>query len=344
MSTSDRKSDHVRISVSGNASYSFSAGFDRYRFNHVALPECDLDEVNTDVFFLGHSFSSPLFISSMTGGYTDGEAINAIVARFCERNQLPFGLGSMRAMMEDEKWIPSFTIARKNAPSSFIAANIGAVQLRDGIHESFVKKLINVIDANALIVHLNPLQELMQPEGDRRFSGVKDAICSLVERSPVPVIIKETGAGISGTVARSLYHDCGVRVIDVAGAGGTSWAKVENLRRADKDAASDAELFNDWGIPTADCLMDIHAQHLPQLELISSGGIRTAHDIIKSLCMGSHITGMAAEVIKVIHASGEQGLQEWFDRLQHQLRMTMCLLGVKNVNECGMHLLSRRQP
>lgn len=342
MSTSDRKSDHVKISVSGDATYSISAGFDRYRFNHVALPECDLAELNTSIEFLGRSFSSPLFISSMTGGYAEGESINAIIARFCERNQLPFGLGSMRAMMEDEKWIPSFTIARKNAPNSFIAANIGAVQLRDGLNDAFVKRLVDVIDANAIIVHLNPLQELMQPEGDRNFKGIKEAINRLVEMSPVPIIVKETGAGISGAIARMLYHDCGIRVIDIAGSGGTSWAKVENLRRLDLDVASDAELFDNWGIPTVDCLMDIKAQHLPELVLISSGGVRNAHDILKSLCMGSQIAGMAAEVIKVIHNEGEIGLQQWFDRLQTQLRTTMCLLGIQNLNECGMHLLSRR--
>jgi isopentenyl-diphosphate Delta-isomerase len=332
----------VNISISGRADYGVSAGFDRYRFNHNALSECSLDQVDLRVHFLDNTFSSPLFISSMTGGYAEGESINAIIARFCERNQIPFGLGSMRAMLEDEQWIPSFTIARKNAPNSFIAANIGGVQLKEGLSRTFIDKLVDVIQANALIVHLNPLQELMQPEGDRNFEGIKEALTSLISMSPVPVIVKETGAGISGLVARELYHDCGVRVIDVAGAGGTSWARVENLRRTDEAVESDAQLFNDWGIPTVDCLTDIKAQHLPDLFLISSGGIRNAHDIIKSFCMGAHMSAMAAEVIKTIHSGGEEGLQLWYDRIQRHLKMTLCLLGVNSLNECGMQLLSRR--
>jgi len=332
----------MNISASGEAQYDISGGFDRYRFNHVALPECNLDDIDLDTVFLGRAFSAPLFVSSMTGGYTQGESINAMIARFCERNKLPFGVGSMRAMLEDEQWIPSFTIARKNAPTSFIAANIGGVQLRDGLHPSFVKKMIDVIDANAIIVHLNPLQELMQPEGDRHFKGIKDAISALVETAPIPVIVKETGAGISGTVARELYHHCGVRVIDVAGAGGTSWAKVENLRRKDKERHSDAHLFDNWGIPTVDCLTDIKAQHLSDLELISSGGVKNAHDVLKSICMGATIGAMAAVVIKELLENGEEGLQRWFDELIRHLKTTMCLLGITSTKECGMHLLSRR--
>lgn len=339
MATSDRKKAHVDLTASGRADYIKTSGFERYDFVHNALPEISPSDVDLTANLLGRSFGSPLFVSSMTGGYTGGAAVNESLARFCAKFNLPMGVGSMRAMLEDPTLIKTFSVVRDVAPDIFIAANIGGAQLRNGIDQTLISKLIDPIKADTIIVHLNVLQELMQPEGDRHFTGIKDGIAQLVNHSPVPVIVKETGAGISGSVARVLFHECGVRVVDVAGSGGVSWSKVENLRR--DDSASDAELFNEWGMPTTHCLIDIKTQHLPGMEIIGSGGIKSAHDIVKSLCMGAQMTGMAGEIIKVLTREGEEGLNGWYTQLERHLRFTMCLLGAGSLQDLGMQLLRR---
>ena len=339
MATSDRKKAHVDITASGQANYTKSNGFDSYDFVHCAMPECSPSQVDATSTFLGRTFGSPLFISSMTGGYAQGKSVNEIIARFCQTHRLPMGVGSMRTMLENPSLAETFSIVRDVAPDAFIAANIGGVQLRNGVTEGLIRKLIEPIAADAIIVHLNVLQELMQPEGDVDFVGIKEGIRSMVELSPVPVIVKETGAGISGAVARSLYRDCGVRAVDVAGAGGVSWAKVENVRR--EDSRSDAVLFDDWGLPTAYCLMDVKSQHLPGLELIGSGGIRTVHDLVKCLCMGASMAAMAGEIIKIVVNEGEEALHAWYEGFLRHLRYTMCLLGAGSTKDVGMHLLRR---
>lgn len=339
MATSDRKKEHVELTASGQADYRKTNGFERYDFVHNALPEISPTEIDLSARLLGRVFGGPLFVSSMTGGYAGGKAVNESLARFCASHNLPMGVGSMRAMLEDPSLIDTFSVVRSVAPDIFIAANIGGAQLRDGVGTDLVSRLIKPIKADAIIVHLNVLQELMQPEGDRHFTGIKEGISQLVSRSPVPVIVKETGAGISGSVARILYHDCGVRVVDVAGSGGVSWSKVENLRRNDEN--TDSDLFNEWGLPTSHCLIDIKTQHLPGLDIIGSGGVRTAHDIIKCLCMGANMAGMAGELIKILVKDGEDGLNSWYEQLERQLRYTMCLLGSRSTADFGMHLLRR---
>lgn len=339
VASSDRKKAHVDLTASGSADYIKTSGFERYDFVHNALPEISPSDVDLTSSLLGRQFSSPLFVSSMTGGYAGGAAVNESLARFCAKYSLPMGVGSMRAMLEDPTLVETFSIVRDVAPDIFIAANIGGAQLRGNIDHVLISKLVDPIKADAIIVHLNVLQELMQPEGDRHFGGIRDGIAQLVEYSPVPVIVKETGAGISGSVARVLYHECGVHVVDVAGSGGVSWSKVENLRR--DDSASDAELFNEWGLPTTHCLIDIKTQHLPELEIIGSGGIKSAHDIVKSLCMGAQMAGMAGEIIKVLIRDGEKGLYDWYEQLERHLRFTMCLLGAGSLRDLGMQLLRR---
>jgi isopentenyl-diphosphate Delta-isomerase len=339
VATSDRKKAHVELTASGQADYVKSAGFEKYDFVHCALPELSPSDIDLSASLLQRNFGSPLFVSSMTGGYAEGKAVNEILARFCQTHNLPMGVGSMRAMIEDPSQTGTFSVVRDVAPDAFIAANIGGAQLRTGVTSALVQQLIEPIRADAIIVHLNILQELMQPEGDTHFDGIKDGIKRLIDLSPVPVIVKETGAGISGLTARVLYHDCAVRVIDVAGAGGVSWAKVENMRRMDSD--SDAALFNDWGMPTSHCLIDIKTQHLPGLEIIGSGGIRTAHDMVKSLCMGSSMTAMAGELIKIVVNDGEKELHKWYEQLKRHLRFTFCLLGTAQTEELGIHLLRR---
>jgi len=338
-SIQQRKKDHVDLTITDQTQYQTTTGFERYYFNHNALPEINFDQVSTQATLLVRSFSFPLMISSMTGGYADAGPVNSIIAEFCEENNLPFGVGSQRAMLEDATQIDSFSITRKKAPTAFIAANIGGVQLINDWDLNKTKSLIDSIEANAVIVHLNPLQEMMQPEGDRAFKGVLNGIEQLVKDAGVPIIAKETGAGISSYVAKRLLN-AGVQVIDVAGAGGTSWAKVENQRPANHLPNFE---FDEWGIPTVECLTQISTlQWERSFELISSGGIRSAADIAKSLCLGATFTATAQPIIKSIKEQGYEGLELYVNHLKKNLATILLLLGCTNITELNRsHLLEK---
>lgn len=322
-----RKKDHVELTINDGTQYVKSAGFNRYEFIHNALPELNYSEVTTEASFLGRTFSFPLFISSMTGGYANATQVNAVIAEFCEQKNLPFGVGSQRAMLEDDSLTKTFSVVREKAPNAFICSNIGGAQLIGNLSADKITKMIECINADAVIVHLNPLQELMQPEGDRDFKGILDGIEQLIKQIDIPVIVKETGAGISAYTAKRLLN-IGVSVIDVAGAGGTSWSKVENARKKNNDAYS---IFNEWGISTVDCLLDLSTLHWERnFEIISSGGIRSAFDIAKSLCLGANFCGTAQPIIKVINENGIEGLNKLYLEWQHQLKMILLLLGCKS--------------
>lgn len=338
MSIKQRKKDHVDLTVEGDVNYSQSTGFEDYRFVHNALPEVDLGAVSTECSLLGRSFAFPLFISSMTGGYADAGAVNAIIAEFCEAENLPFGVGSQRVMLEQPEETESFAVVRKKAPSAFIAANIGGAQLIGGLAKEKATILIESIQADAVIVHLNPLQELMQPEGDRNFGGIEEGIAQLTSHSPVPVIVKETGAGISGSVAKRLLNT-GVSIIDIAGAGGTSWAKVENKRKPHPETDS---AFDDWGMPTVQCLNEIvplKAEY--DFEIIASGGIRSSSDIVKALCLGGDFTASAQPVIKAVVENGREGLDELYQKWRKQARFILVLLGAQSLDQLNVRQLRR---
>jgi len=328
MSIQKRKKDHVELTVNDSTQYGSSAGFERYRFKHNALPEVDFDEVDISISFLGRTFSFPLFISSMTGGYSEAGSVNAIIAEFCEHHNLPFGVGSQRAMLENPSETETFAIVRKHAPSAFICSNIGGAQLIGGLDKEKTDLLINSIQADAVIVHLNPLQELMQPEGDRNFKGILKGIEHLVQNVGLPVIVKETGAGISADAAKHLL-DVGGQVIDVSGSGGTSWSKVENQR-----SATPKIIFDEWGIPTVECLEQVvRLKKKYDLSVIASGGIRNALDIGKSLCLGADMTAIAQPVIKTINEGGLPALEDYFSSMKKNLKILMALLGKKSLKE-----------
>lgn len=330
MSIQKRKKDHVELTSKTDVSYKKSAGFDCYDFVHNALPELDISEIDLGANLLGTRFSFPLFISSMTGGYTEAGEVNKIIARCCEKYNLPFGVGSQRVMIENPDETESFAVVREHAPTAFIAANIGGVQLIGGLSPEKIHRLVESISANAVIVHLNPLQELMQPEGDRNFRGIEEGIRHLKDHAGCPVIVKETGAGISGKVAQKLL-ETGIEVIDVAGAGGTSWAKVENLREHQPDPR---HLFDDWGIPTADCIEEVNNLRAAlQFEMIASGGIQSSFDMIKALALGADFTAAAGIVIKTIVNHGEQGLSHLIDRWMEETRIALTLLGCRSFQE-----------
>lgn len=339
MSIQNRKKDHVELCVDGDVAYSTPTGFDSYYFRHNALPEVNLDDVSVEASLLGRTFSFPLMISSMTGGYSDAGCINAQIARVCEAENLPFGVGSQRALLDHPEEIESFSVVRDEAPAAFIAANIGGAQVAGGLTDEQMSALIESIKADAIIVHLNPLQELIQPEGDREFAGVEEGIARLVVQSPVPVIVKETGAGISGDVAGRLLS-IGVSVIDVAGAGGTSWSKVENMR---KDDVQPTEIFNEWGIPTLICIQEVEQlRGRFRFEMIASGGIRGAEDIVKSICFGADFAASARPVIKALMNGGEDELRDLIRMWKEQTRIILTLLGKRSLRECTLKDLSNK--
>ena len=326
----NRKKDHVELTVTDGTQYEHSSGFERYRFIHNALPEVNADEVSTEARLLDRTFSYPLFISSMTGGYADAGPVNAIIAEFCETENLPFGVGSQRAMLEDDSLTDTFSIVREKAPNAFICSNIGGAQLIGGLEPNNITQLVDSIKANAVIVHLNPLQELMQPEGDRNFKGILDGIEQLIKDTELPVIVKETGAGISEHTARRLLN-VGVEVIDVAGSGGTSWAKVENFRSSNTDANHH---FDEWGIPTVECIKQLSKLEWERsFEIVASGGIRSAFDTAKSLCLGAHFTASAQPIIKAIKNGGYDELEQLFTHWKQDLKTILILLGCTNVRE-----------
>lgn len=330
MTIQNRKKEHVELTLNEDINYKLRNGFERYGFQHHALPEVNVDDVDLSCSLLGRSFAFPLFVSSMTGGYSDAGAVNAQLASFCERRSLPMGVGSQRAMLENKDEIESFSVVRKHAPNAFIAANIGGAQLIGGMDSEKTALLIESIRADAIIIHLNPLQELMQPEGDRNFKGVSEGISSLLKEVDCPVIVKETGAGISAETARILLQ-MGVQVIDVSGAGGTSWAKVENLRERTQNPLHQ---FDDWGIPTVDCLIEVEKLKSDfSFELISSGGIRTSSDIVKSIALGADFSASAQPLIKALFKDGEKGLDTLLDGWLKESRIILTLLGCECFND-----------
>lgn len=338
MSIQDRKKEHVDLTVYKDVLYQKTNGFEKYSFNHSALPEVNYDEVSLSGELLGRTFAFPLFISSMTGGYAKGGAVNAQIAKFCEEQNLPFGVGSQRIMLEKPEERESFSIVRDFAPNAFIASNIGGAQLIDPIGDRELALLTESIKADAVIVHLNPLQELMQPEGDRSFRGVLQGIKHLVESAELPVIVKETGAGITAKVAEKLLS-AGVHSIDVAGAGGTSWAKVENLRERSVDALKE---FNEWGVPTAELVEEVSGlKNRISFDLIASGGVYTMFDMVKSLALGADFVGMAQPIIKTLVTVGSGELEQQLTEWKREVRTILTLLGCQSIRDLNRSHLRR---
>lgn len=309
--TESRKKDHVEIVISKGAQHAKSAGFDKVEFIHNALPEISLASVDLSVKFLRKDLRWPLLITGMTGGYNDAEKINLGLAEAAQRYGLAFGVGSQRAMIEKPALARTYRV-RKAAPDIPLLSNIGAFQLKRYKFEQ-IDSLVQDIEADALAVHLNPLQEVIQPEGDTDFSGILEAISRTCDKLSVPVIVKETGAGISQDVAVRLSK-AGVKYIDVSGAGGTSWSKVEYLRYGNIPG------FEDWGIPTLESLMQCRGV----LPLIASGGIRSGVDGAKAIALGAELCGAAYPFIK---AQRENDLDAFITLFLKQLQVSAYLTG-----------------
>lgn len=342
---STRKEEHVRICAEEDVRYrSKTTGFERYDFDYVALPELDFEEVTLHTTFLGQTIRLPLLVSCMTGGYDGATAINAALARLCQRWQLAMGLGSMRSLLNNHEQLESFRIVRDQAPSIPIIANIGASQLVGEIQPADLESLVSLVGADALAIHLNPLQELLQPEGTPHFRGVLAAIEKLLSALTIPVIVKEVGSGISGRVAEQLLR-VGVQYIDVAGAGGTSWAGVE-LKRSAVDPGSNplAELW-DCGIPTAECIIEVDAlRSRYDFTLIGSGGISNGFDAAKAIALGADLVGVARPLLQAFQQRGEGALDQYIADWELQLRSAMFVCGARTVSDLQRVPLRIRRP
>jgi len=323
-----RKADHIRISLEEDVTFDRATpGFERYRFAHCALPEFDLEGVDITIRLLGKGLSAPLLISSMTGGTAEARLINRRLAQAAQEAGIGMGVGSQRAALEDPSLASSYRV-RDVAPDVLLLANLGAVQLNYGYTVDHCRRAVEMIEADGLILHLNPLQEALQPEGETRFSGLLrkiEAVCRALE---VPVVVKEVGWGLSADVARRLA-EAGVAALDVAGAGGTSWSQVEMHRAQNSLQREVAAAFRDWGIPTAEAVRQAHAA-VPHLPVIASGGIRDGIQVAKAIALGASACGIARPFLVAATESAE-AVSRAIALVVTQLRVAMFAAGAQDI-------------
>lgn len=326
--TTKRKKEHIELCLDDKVSFrSKTNGFDKYDFIHNAITEVDISKISFDRKLFGKNISYPFLISCMTGGTEEAENINQRLAVIAEELKIPIGVGSQRQSLEDKHFHNSYNIIRKTAKSVPVLGNIGAAQVVRSNKLSDILSLIDLLEADAFVVHLNPLQELLQKEGEPDFAGLLKQLEKLVIKSNVPIIVKEVGAGINKEAAKKLLN-IGVAGIDVAGAGGTSWAGVEILR-----SKSGSE-FWDWGLPTSYCLKEVYSlKKKYDYILIGSGGINSANDLALAFAFGSDLVASARIILQTLMKHNEQTVSElitaWFDYLKN----VMFLTGSKNLDE-----------
>jgi isopentenyl-diphosphate delta-isomerase len=324
----ERKSEHIRINLEQDVAFrEVSTGLDRYRLLHCALPGFDLKDVDTSIDLLGKHLAAPLIISSMTGGTPEAKSINCRLAVAAQNAGIGMGLGSQRAAIEDPSLADTYRV-RHVAPDILLLANLGAVQLNYGYGLDECRAAVEMIGADALILHLNPLQEALQPEGNTDFAGLLPKIEAVCRALAVPMVVKEVGWGISEQVARQLA-DAGVAAIDVAGAGGSSWSQVEMYRAGTEHRRQVAEAFADWGISTADSLFMV-GRGAPNLPAIASGGIRSGIQIAKAVALGASACGVAGPFLRAADES-TAAAAELVDVLIDQLRVAMFAAGARDI-------------
>jgi len=330
-----RKDDHIFYSLLSGSQYSRkTAWFEYVELVHIAAPEIDFSEVSVSTEFLGFKLNAPLLIAGMTGGTPLAKKLNALFAKAAEELGVALGVGSQRVALESPETRETFSVVREMAVSVPVIANIGASQLVEGLSADSVENLVETVDADALAVHLNPLQEVLQPEGEARYAGLLDRLRELVERCPVPVLVKETGAGVSREVAARLAS-IGVRGIDVGGAGGTSFARVEGFRSlsmGDELLYQLALDFSEWGIPTAASILEVKSAS-PGLIVIATGGLRSGIDAAKALRLGADLCGFARPVLRAAIEGGCEGVIRYLRRVIEGLKRALFLVGSKDLAE-----------
>ncbi|MFN3742055.1 MAG: type 2 isopentenyl-diphosphate Delta-isomerase [Anaerolineales bacterium] len=337
-SIDQRKADHIRINLEEDVHSGRTTGLENYHFIHQALPEIDLENVDLSLEVFGVPLQAPILISSMTGGTEQAVEINRRLAEAAEVCGVAMGVGSQRAALEHPELLESFRVARRAAPHALIFANLGAVQLNYGYGLDECRRAVEMVEAQALILHLNPLQEALQPGGNTRFSGLLPKIEAICRSLEVPVVVKEVGWGISERVARQLAA-AGVAAIDVAGAGGTSWSQVEMHRAPDDFTRELAATFVEWGIPTAQSILNVR-RAAPEMMVFASGGLRNGLEIAKCLALGATLGGMASPFLKAAAISTEKVI-ETIRLTARQIQVTMFACGAASLKDLNPILLEK---
>ena len=323
-----RKLEHLRINLEEDVAFpQVTTGLERYRFLHNALPEIDLDEIDLTTTFLSKPLRMPLLISSMTGGTAEAQRINMHLAEGAQAARIAMGLGSLRATLEAPHLIDTFRV-RHLAPDILLCANLGAANLNTGFSLQDCQRAVEMVEADALILHLNPLQEALQAKGNTDWRGLFSKIEAVCRGLDVPVVAKEVGWGVSAEVARQLAS-AGVTAIDVAGAGGTSWSQVEMYRAKTERRRRLCAEFAHWGIPTAQAVVEVRAA-LPEVPLIASGGLRSGMDLAKALGLGADLGGLAGPFLKAA-AQSAQAVADLADEIADMLRVAMFSAGIGDV-------------
>lgn len=334
-----RKADHIKINLEQDVKSGLTTGLERYRFIHQALPELNLERIDTRLSLFGKPLTAPILVSSMTGGTGEAGNINQRLAEAAQEMRVAMGVGSQRAALEHPEQVETFAICRKSAPDILLFANLGAVQLNYGYGLDHCRRAIDMIQADALILHLNPLQEAVQAGGDVDFSGLAAKIEQACKLVGVPVIAKEVGWGMSEKTIRLLV-DCGISVIDVAGAGGTSWSQVEMHRAPDEFTRKLAATFLDWGIPTAEAIQNVRKVD-PNIPVFASGGLTDGLDVAKCLALGATLGGMAGPFLKAAAVSTDQAI-ETMKLIQRQIQVSMFCAGAASLSDLTPALLADR--
>lgn len=329
-----RKADHIKINLEQDVRSGLTTGLEQYNFIHEALPELNLEMVDTSITIFNKKLNAPILISSMTGGTVDAKIINQRLAEAAQTVGVAMGVGSQRVAIENPSLVESFSIVRKTAPNILLFANLGAVQLNYGFTFDDCHRSVDMIQADALILHLNPLQEAVQTGGNTDFAELAKKIEGVSKRLDVPVIVKEVGWGISERTAKILSR-CGVSAIDVAGAGGTSWSQVEMHRAPDEFTRQLAATFFDWGIPTADSIVNVK-KAAPGMTIFASGGLKNGLDITKCIALGASLGGMASQFLKAASISTEKAV-EIIQLTQRQIQVSMFAAGMKDLIKIRSH-------
>jgi len=322
-----RKADHIKINLEQDVRSALTTGLENYRFTHEALPELDLNRIDTTLKLFDKLLAAPILISSMTGGTAEAETINLRLAEAAQEMKIAMGVGSQRAAIENPEQAKTFQV-RRVAPDILLFANLGAVQLNYGYNIDQCRRAVEMIHADALILHLNPLQEAVQDAGDVNFAGLAKKIEEVCKKIEAPVIAKEVGWGISEKTAK-LLANCGVSAIDVAGAGGTSWSQVEMHRAPDEFTRQLAATFVGWGIPTSDSILNVK-KAVPIMTIFASGGLKDGLDIAKCIALGATLGGMAGQFLKTAAVSTEQAV-EMMKLTKRQIEVTMFACGVEKL-------------
>jgi len=300
---------------------------------HRAAPELDLEDVDTSTEFLGHEFEAPIMVEGMTGGFDLAKDVNAAIASAVEELGLGMGVGSQRAALEDPELADTFRVVREAAPTAFVVGNIGAAQLLEYDVEA-LERAVEMVSADAMAIHFNPLQECVQPEGEPRFRGVIERLREVCSALSKPVIAKETGCGFSREDA-ALLVSAGVSAIDVSGLGGTSFAAIEGLRAkmmGDRTLYEVSRTFVSWGLPTAVSILEVRSAS-PDVPLIASGGIRSGLDVAKAIALGADMAGIGLPVLRCAIEGGAEAVKRYLDRVVRELRVAMFLVGASSVDE-----------